>query len=208
MSKFNPYVRQEDIHRSHLQIVYLANEGVSYEQIAEITGYAVSTIRTYVRKYAEFMAEANRTFADYYAPAILKVDKYKSRNTGVEIPICYLEGCGEDVPNQRAVYLFKFYCGGVVNSKIGTTERSINQRVREELRGYIKDSGWEIERVEIARIISTGEYDPVFTESELRGKFIKYHKHFKKNDRFMNLDIPVEEFEEIVMRYLEENKGA
>ncbi len=208
MPKYNPYVHHDDIHRTHLQIIYLANAGVDYATIAQITGYAVSTVRTYVRKYAEHMAEADRIFADYTAPTILKTDKYKSRSTGSEIAIHYLEGCGEDKPNQMAVYLFKFYCDNQVHSKIGTTERSVNERVREEIRTYMKKNGWNIERVEVARIISTGEYDPVFTESQLRAKFIKYHKHFQKNDRFLQLDIPVAEFEQIVNDYLKENENV
>ena len=54
MEKFNPFIRHDVATVCHLQVVFLSAEcGLPYAEIAEITGYAVSTVRNYVRKYAD-----------------------------------------------------------------------------------------------------------------------------------------------------------
>ena len=204
MRKYNPYVRQNDMVRCHLQVVYLYNEGVSLEQIAEITGYAVSTVRSYVRKYEDCAKEANKLFADHIQNTTARSEI--RRRQGRQITIDFLEDCGEfEAQGEKLVYLFKFYCGNQINSKIGTTERTVIERLVEEIDTYIKKNKWAIDRVEILKVISTRNIKPELVESRVRSDLgIKYGNAYINNDRFMNTEIPIEEFEQSVHRYLQE----
>ena len=204
MRKYNPYVRQEDTRRRQMQTLYLYNEGVAVEQIATITQYAVATIRSYVRKFEECVKEANRLFADIENPSVARSETRKRQ--GRTVVLDFLADCGDlDVRGEKLVYLFKFYCGTQVNSKIGTTERTITERLVEEIDTYIKKNGWPIDRVEIIKVISTRDVEPALVESRVRSDLgIKYRTNYINNDRFMDVEIPVEEFEASVNNYLRE----
>ena len=204
MRKYNPYVRQEDTRRRQMQTLYLYNEGVAVEQIATITQYAVATIRSYVRKFEDCVKEANRLFADIENPSVARSET--RRRQGRTVVLDFLADCGDlEVRGEKLVYLFKFYCGTQVNSKIGTTERTITERLVEEIDTYIKKNGWAIDRVEIIKVISTRDVEPALVESRVRSDLgIKYRTNYINNDRFMDVEIPVEEFETSVHNYLRE----
>lgn len=204
MRKYNPYVRQEDTRRRQLQTLYLYNEGVAVEQIATITAYAIATIRSYVRKFEDCVKEANRLFADIENPSVARSET--RRRQGRTVVLDFLADCGDlGVRGEKLVYLFKFYCGTQVNSKIGTTERTITERLVEEIDTYIKKNGWPIDRVEILKVISTRDVEPALVESRVRSDLgIKYRQNYINNDRFMDVEIPVEEFETSVHNYLHE----
>lgn len=204
MRKYNPYVRQEDTSRRQLQVLYLYNEGVSTNQIAEITGYAISTIRNYVRKYEDSAKEANRLFADYVQNTAYRSEIRKRQ--GRKVTIDFLADCGDTENNgEKLVYLFKFYCGTQINSKIGTTERTVIERLVEEIDTYIKKNNWAIDRVEVLKVISTRDIQPELVESRVRSDLGIKHRHaYINNDRFMNTEITIEEFEASVNRYLQE----
>lgn len=204
MRKYNPYVRQEDTRRRQLQTLYLYNEGVALEQIATITAYAIATIRSYVRKFEDCVKEANKLFADIENPSVARSETRKRQ--GRTVVIDFLADCGDlEVRGEKLVYLFKFYCGTQVNSKIGTTERTITERLVEEIDTYIKKNEWPIDRVEILKVISTRDVEPALVESRVRSDLgIKYRQNYINNDRFMDVEIPVEEFETSVHNYLHE----
>ena len=192
------------IYLRHLQTAYLVFEcGVHLGKVAEITGYAFSTVRTYANKYMVDLDEAKKYFAVEPMP-VVAYTKHCCRQ-GKNVELQYLMGCGEDVPGDGVVYLFKFYepNKNIISSKIGTTTRSIKQRLPEEIAKYIKDNGWDINRVEICKIMSTKGITPTLVESSLRSEFgIDYGDSFVDNDRFMGVDLPTEQFTEIVNKYL------
>ena len=204
MRKYNPYVQQIDTNRRQLQVIYLYNEGVSVQQIAEITGYAVSTVRSYVRKYEDCAKEANRLFADHIASTVARSEV--RHRQGRKVTIDFLQDCGDmETRGEKLVYLFKFYCGTQINSKIGTTERTITERLVEEIDTYIKKNEWAIDRVEVLKVISTRDIEPTLVESRVRSDLgIKYRNQYINNDRFMNAEVTVQEFETSVNRYLQE----
>jgi hypothetical protein len=174
------------------------------EQIATITAYAIATIRSYVRKFEDCVKEANRLFADIENPSVARSET--RRRQGRTVVLDFLADCGDlGVRGEKLVYLFKFYCGTQVNSKIGTTERTITERLVEEIDTYIKKNGWPIDRVEILKVISTRDVEPALVESRVRSDLgIKYRTKYINNDRFMDVEIPVEEFETSVNNYLHE----
>lgn len=195
---YNPYERQHDTTIRQMQVAFLyheCNEG--YARISEITGYAISTCRAYVRKpyLAEFFCVVPTTIPD--RTTIRKCQ-------GVVVPMNYLPDCGEDVSGQQVVYLFKFYCHDrfiPVFSKIGTTAVSVNTRLRQEIGEYRKN-GFDIQSVDVCRIYNCGNCPPEAFESYLRALLIaEFPNTWHRNDRFFGVDIPTERFNAICNQF-------
>ena len=103
----------------------------------------------------------------------------------------------------KVCYLFKFWdsCGDIVFSKVGTTEVSVQSRATKELREYQKK--FDVVGVSVESAIDCGDVDPEGAESYCRAKFIrKYPGTYLKNDRFLGVNIPVEDFNNLVADYL------
>jgi hypothetical protein len=104
---------------------------------------------------------------------------------------------------EEKVYLLKFYNleNELVFSKIGTTKRDINTRINEHLRYYRKEYGYLYCTLE--SVINCQNLPCEGAESYCRAFFIKkFPLAFKKNDRFVDVEIPVEDFENCVNQYL------
>lgn len=111
------------------------------------------------------------------------------------IPMNYLAGCGEDVAGQQTVYLFKFYGANhkIIFSKIGTTSVSVDTRLRQEIGEYMKK--FDIVSVDVCKIYDCGNLPAESFESFLRATLIKkFPNTWYRNDRFFDVDIPVETF--------------
>lgn len=200
MEKFNPYERQNVATVCHLQVVFLSAEcGLPYEEIAEITGYAVSTVRLYVRKYAEDIDLAREFFiSGMPAPAVEPISvMYRKFRDGRSVPMEFMPNFGENLSNEQMVYFFKFFgAEGLLFDKIGTTAKNAVSRLRDEIGEYSKK--FPIDRVEIHRIRSCGGIPAEGYESELRARLIADHPTaFRKNDRFFGADIDPAVFDEI-----------
>lgn len=101
-------------------------------------------------------------------------------------------------------YLFKFFDfdDNIIFSKIGTSTRSIRKRLRKEINDYIK-MGFDIWRATIESVIDCGKTHVHGAESAVRAKLIKkYPTNYLPNDRFLNLNVSVKEFNKIVKAYL------
>ena len=112
------------------------------------------------------------------------------------IPMNYLPCCGEDVKGQQTAYLFKFYTSDrtiPIFSKIGTTAKSVNERLRDEIGEYRKK--FDIQSVDICKIYDCGEMPAESYESFLRAVLMKkFPNSWHKNDRFFGVDIPTDIF--------------
>jgi hypothetical protein len=101
-------------------------------------------------------------------------------------------------------YLFRFFDadGNRLCSKVGTTQRTVLKRLKEELssKTYI---GMGAVRAVIDRVYDCGEMPAEGLESRLRAEYIqKYPGAFKKNDRFIFADFDLEECDKIAKKYL------
>lgn len=181
MKKINALQEYNDTRTRWLQVVYLNEYGFSIEVIQKWTCYAVSTIKSYVKKYHHLLDEAKKMF--YHI-----TQKVKTLLMG----------------GRQICYLFKFYNanGVLICSKVGTTIRLPEQRLNEELK-YYKKRGLDVEYGEIVSLIDCGSIPAEGAESIARGHFIKkYPKAFHKNDRFFGVNISKKEFDNVVLSYL------
>lgn len=187
MAKVNAFQKFEDTETKRLQVVYLNYHGFDPDEIHKWVDYSVSTIKTYVRKFADLVEKAKKFFYHIYkkVKAVLRGGK-------------------------QLVYLFKFYDsdGKLICSKVGTTTRLPDQRLAEEIK-YYRKHGIPVESTEICSVIDCGAIPCEGAESATRAAFIhKFPDAFHKNDRFFGVDIPVRTFNQIVKNYLAEGIPA
>lgn len=188
-----------DVRKAQVYFLYHI-EDVRRARISAITGYAPSTLSSLRNKVCDYAELAEELFLEVVeeVPKVVSVPvRTTYRRCGdVIVPMNYLPDCGEDVPGQQTTYLFKFYTADSavpVFSKIGTTAKSVNERLRQEIGEYRKK--FDIRSVDVCRIYDCGELPPESFESFLRCKLIKqFPGTWKKNDRFFGTDIPEELF--------------
>lgn len=181
MKKVDVFQHFEDTDTKRMQVVYLASHGFSPSEIRKWVDYAEETIKTYIRKFADLLEKAKSIF--YHVTQ--KVKKV-------------LRG------GKQLVYLFKFYDsnGKLICSKVGTTTRLPEQRLKEEVK-YYQEHGIPVAETEICSVIDCGAIPCEGAESVTRAAFIhKFPDAFCKNDRFFGVDIPTRTFNAIVKNYL------
>lgn len=181
MKKIDVFQNFEDIETKRLQVIYLNKHGFTANEIAKWSGYAVSTIKSYVYKFQNLLDKALKTF--YHIS--LKTKKV-------------LRG------GKQLVYLFKFYDSNkeLICSKVGTTTRLPEQRLKEEIKYYQKHN-IPVTSAEICSVIDCGAIPAEGAESEARAAYIKkYPDCFHKNDRFFGVNISVQSFNKIINNYL------
>ena len=162
--------------------LYNAFESVRtvWEWVAEATRYAMK----FVKKGAAMLGIVIRPNIDWNGIAPIKVSK------------------GEKI---QQLYLIRLLDkdGELIYSKVGTTTRSTEARMKEHLR-YYYDNG--VRSIQVTRLWNCGEMEAEGLESEFRAHYIKaYPGTFRKNDRFTGVEFDMDEADRIAAGYL--NKG-
>lgn len=139
-----------------LQVLYLAQKNYSNQEIAEITGYAVSTVISYQYKYKDDIDFAMRYFST--TAATTQKGNY-----------CYWIRV-----YQNGEYLF---------DKIGTTQRNVKQRIYEILYRGWKDHKGDL-TCDIIDVFDCGNLDCRGLEELIHGLFISKQYDYIPNDRF------------------------
>lgn len=188
-----------------VQVCYLYHiVGIARARIAEITGYAVSTVSTLRKKCMKWMDVARAIFTEVKQTVALKVDGIINQGKYKDVEIEYLPNFGRDNPGNQQVYLFKFYTDSrtvPVFSKIGTTTRSIGKRLKEEI-AYYRKRGFAIKNVSVCKVVNCGNIPAEGYESFLRAFLIKEHPGtWHKNDRFFGVDISTNRFAELCSQF-------
>jgi hypothetical protein len=62
MCKISAFEKYSDPTICHEQVVYLNYNGVDKQTIAKITGYALSTVKTFIYKFANLLSKAKSVF--------------------------------------------------------------------------------------------------------------------------------------------------
>lgn len=187
-------------------------EGLCRADICTVTGYKPSTVSTMRYHMADFAELAEMIFTNrpVMQTAPIRKNRDPDPSTAVRVTVRrfkdgrsvlmnYLPECGEDIKGQHTAYLFKFYGEDrtvPLFSKIGTTERTVNERLRQEIGEYCKK--FPIQSVDICKIVDCGEMPPESYESYLRALLMKeYPGTWKKNDRFFGTDVDTDRFTEL-----------
>ena len=215
----DPFGEYDKMRERIWQVVYLYRYYTA-SAVANFTGYAPSTVRSYNSKNREKYNEAKEFFEigfpeepveavevvveeDLHAPMSIQATCAFS---SVEI-VCsraLLQKAGAD--GEKA-YLFRFFKDDEktpVFSKIGTSTRDCYKRLKEEIRYYIAKSGLDITRVEIVEIWNCGNTPAESYESFMRALLIKkYPNTWHKNDRFFGVSISLETFVKLCRQYEE-----
>ena len=182
--KLNPHGNFEDMDIKRMQVVYLREvEHLTPREIVRFVDYSINTVKCYMYKFKHLLEKAKELFEKAVVTIVSKIDFVDEEKT---------EKC----------YLFKFYDGeNILFSKIGTTTRKVVTRLKEEIKSYTK-AGFSISKVVIEDVVNCGDIPAEGLESFCRAKFIlKYPNTFKKNDRFMGVDIPVKVFQTVTKNY-------
>lgn len=181
MKKIDVFQEFKTAEMKHLQVLYLNKHKFTFEEIEKWTGYCKITIKIYLKKFADLLDKACKTF--YHI-----TEKIKQVILG----------------GKQLVYLFKFYDedNKLICSKVGTTTRLPEKRLNEEIKYYQKH-GIPVASTKICSVIDCGDIPAEGAESVARGKFImRWPKAFKKNDRFFDVDIPTKYFNKVINNYL------
>ena len=182
MAKVDVFQKFEDTDTKRLQVVYLDSCGFTPAEIRKWVEYAESTIKGYIKKFADLLEKAKKFF--YHVTKKVKA---------------VLRG------GKQLVYLFKFYDsdGKLICSKVGTTTRLPEQRLQEEIKYYQKH-GIPVASTEVCSLIDCGAIPCEGAESQVRAFFIrKYPDAFCKNDRFFGVDLSTIVFNRVVRTYLD-----
>ena len=160
-------------------VLYKACECVRdvWEWVADATQYA----RKFVKKSVAMLGITIHPNIDWNGIEPIKVRK------------------GEKV---QQLYLIRLLDkdGDLIYSKVGTTTRSTESRMKEHLR-YYYDNG--VRGIQVTRLWNCGDMEAEGLESEFRAHYIKsYPGTFKKNDRFINVEFDLEEADRIAASYL------
>jgi hypothetical protein len=203
----NAYSHYDDCQTKYRQIVYLSEKrGETYDFIAKLTGYAVSTVRTYVRKFSHLLEEAcamfkySRKTSTAVAPVEKKSATPKVQKAKVETSIEF--ECPDTLPaDGEKFYLIRAFDmnGKRIFSKVGTTIRSILQRMKEHLKAYEKLG---IVRIVVDKVWDCGNIPAEGYESWFRAWYIRrWPEKFNKTDRFFDVDFDLDEAQTIFSQY-------
>lgn len=106
--------------------------------------------------------------------------------------------------NTQKCYLIEFYDedGQFICSKVGTTIRTVQERVNEELKSKTYTE-MGAEACVIRRVYNCGDIPAEGAESLFRATYIRKHPDsFKKNDRFINTHFDYKEADKIFAEYI------
>ena len=204
MQNYNPLERQFDTKVKHAQVIYLdkvLNKPIG--EIAEITDYAESTVKGYIRKYEHLLEWAKEIFSKVKDVFYAWQGKRKSPTFDNRIFIAkdldLLDG-----EKKQKCYLVSFYNDNdeLICSKVGTTtEKYMVDRIKSELRSdtYKKR---DCTKVKIHRVYDCKEVPAEGLESYFRALYIRdYPTKFNKNDRFFDVEFDLEEADKFVAEY-------
>lgn len=91
--------------------------------------------------------------------------------------------------------------GELVWSKVGTTTKTIAQRMRQHLRYYAK---YGITKLIVDRVYNTGEVPAEGLESMFRAEYMKHNPQaFRKNDRFYQIRFDLADADRLATQFVE-----
>ena len=183
MAKLDCYGKYEDTNTKHLQVIYLSEViHLTPKEISVYVDYAVSTIKNYIRKFADRLKEAKQLFK-----------KVLNHIAGNDYDI-FLNGY--EKITKPCAYVIKIYddCGFYKWLKVGKA-KNLEQRMKGIARHGYKDTN--ISQIEVMHVFECETEDDALTMENVLRKFYKAKANsiFIPNDRFENIEFNKEEIE-------------
>lgn len=154
--------------------------------------------KTCVEIYNKFTIWAQK----YVIDTVNKIIKKKGRGRPPKYSDKIIWNCPDFENKGEQFYLVEFLDKNkrVIFSKVGTTTRTIKQRMTEELRQYSKK--YPVEFCRVNRVYNLNKPAELL-ESFFRAKYInRWPEKFKKNDRFFDVIFDLEEADKFVAEIL------
>lgn len=173
---YNVFEKQECLEIRNAQIVYMAKElEMTPSQIKKYVNLAISTISSYIYKFANMLDQAREWFGD---KAKQLMNNLRKKCEGKEI-ITY--EC-KKVSNPCS-YIIEYFDSqrNFLFLKVGMTERPLNERIREHLREYVNlDATYAVVK----------EMHPAIDKENAEIMESLYRQHYKRmeNNGFIKQD--------------------
>lgn len=189
---YNIFEKQENLEVRNAQIVYMAEElEMTPSEIKKYVNLAVSTIKTYIYKFADLIDKAREWFGDKTKQVINKLKE----KCGFEDTITY-DNCTPKAGD--CSYIIEYFDSerNFLFLKVGMTN-NISRRVKEHLKYYV-NHGYDTAYAVVKEIHYAEDEEDALTLENL------YRKHYKaipdcgfiKRDRFATIRYDKEELEQ------------
>ena len=183
MTKLDCYGKYEDTDTKHLQVIYLAEViHLTPKEISNYVDYAVSTIKTYIRKFADRLKEAKKLFKKVINH--IKGSDYEIFLNGYERivkPCAYIVKVYDDIGEYRWL-------------KVGKA-KNLEQRMKGIASHGYKDT--KVSKIIVQHVFECETEDDALTMENILRKFYKAKENsiFVPNDRFENIEFDKNEIE-------------
>ena len=189
---YNVYEKQKNINVRNAQIVYMARElNMTPSQIKKYVDLALSTIRSYIHKFANMLEQAKEWFGNKTKQVVNKI-KEKCNVTDIVTYDNCIAKTGD------CSYIIEYFDSqhNFVFLKVGMTN-NIKRRISEHLRDYTK-AGFDTTYAIVKEIHYAEDEEDALTLENL------YRKHYKaipncgfiKRDRFENIRYSKQDLEQ------------
>lgn len=205
MPKISAFEKYENTAIRHEQVVYLNSYGLDHKTIAKITGYAISTVKTLIRKCADLLDRAKKRFyvitkkvLKEFDPAIKYIQTVPDRLEAREHNDSIVNRGYKNYKDGNAfAYVFTFFDANKNPKflKIGKTKNPMT-RLRNEI-PYYRNSGHNVSYAVINKLILLPNDDRALTvENALREHYKKQSFGYVRNDRFFDMAYDIDNLRE------------
>lgn len=196
MPKISAFEKYENTGIRHEQVVYLNYYGLDHKIIAEITDYAISTVKKLIRQCADLLDSAKKRFyvitkkvlkefdptIKYVQPVLDRMQARRHNNWAA------VRGFKNYKDGNAFAYVFTFFDAHKKPQflKIGKTKEPLT-RLQNEIRYYHKSNS-SISYAVINKLILLPNEDRALTvENALREHYKKQSCGYRRNDRFLDM---------------------
>ena len=196
MRKISAFEKYDDPTICHEQVVYLNYNGVDKQTIAKITGYAISTVKTFIYKFADLLSKAKKRFLAVTKKALKEVEP--AIEYVKNVPNRFEAKVHNDIIIERVsknyekgnsyAYVFTFFnsCGKPQFLKIGKSDTPL-ARLQNEI-PYYRKRGIDVSYAVINKLFLAPSGDRALTiENALREHYKKQSFGYLRNDRFLDM---------------------
>lgn len=188
--RLDPMENYESADTKHKQVLYLYHVmNLAKENIAVITGYAVSTVSRYISKYSHLLEEAKNLFEK----GIEKTREVVRKITNAPLPAISAE-CEIPADGVETAYVVEFYDK---NQNFTYTKIGYSARTAQRMNDHAKRSKYGTAFVKVLRCYTFDDKEQAMTMENAMRKHFKAKNNsadYVRNDRFSEQRATDEDF--------------